>query len=82
MILKEAMELAGSAERHKVAAALHSMDITTGPADLFPDGRISYDEKGRRKGAKICIVQYRNGVPVPVYPDSIATGEAFWPKTS
>jgi branched-chain amino acid transport system substrate-binding protein len=82
MILKEAMELAGSAERHKVAAALHSMDITTGPADLFPDGRISYDEKGRRKGAKICIVQYRNGIPVPVYPDSIATGEAFWPKTS
>ena len=35
-----------------------------------------------RKGAKICIVQYRSGVPVPVYPDSIATGEAFWPKTS
>jgi branched-chain amino acid transport system substrate-binding protein len=82
MILKEAMEKAGSAEKHKVAAALHSMDITDGPADLFPDGRVSYDEKGRRKGAKICIVQYRGGVPVPVYPDSIATGEAFWPKTS
>jgi branched-chain amino acid transport system substrate-binding protein len=82
MILKAAMEQAGSAERHKVAAALHSMDLTTGPADLFPDGRVSYDEKGRRKGAKICIVQYRNGIPVPVYPDSIATGEAFWPKTS
>jgi len=82
MILKQAMEQAGSAERHKVAAALHSMDITNGPADLFPDGRVSYDEKGRRKGAKICIVQYRSGVPVPVYPDSIATGEAFWPKTS
>jgi branched-chain amino acid transport system substrate-binding protein len=82
MILKEAMEQAGSAERHKVAAALRAMDMTTGPADLFPDGRISYDEKGRRKGAKICIVQYRNGVPVPVYPDSIATGAPFWPKTS
>jgi branched-chain amino acid transport system substrate-binding protein len=82
MILKTAIEQAGSAERRKVAEALRSMDITDGPADLFPDGRISYDEKGRRKGAKICIVQYRNGVPVPVYPDSIATGEAFWPKTS
>jgi branched-chain amino acid transport system substrate-binding protein len=82
MILKEAMEKAGSAERHKVAEALRTMDITDGPAKLFPDGRISYDEKGRRKGAKICIVQYRNGVPVPVYPDSIATGEAVWPKTS
>jgi branched-chain amino acid transport system substrate-binding protein len=82
MILKEAIEEAASADRHKVAAALHSMDVTNGPADLFPDGRVSYDEKGRRKGAKICIVQYRGGVPVPVYPESIATGEAVWPKTS
>jgi branched-chain amino acid transport system substrate-binding protein len=82
MILKEAIEEAKSADRHKVAEALHTMDVTTGPADLFPDGRVSYDEKGRRKGARICIVQYHNGVPVPVFPDAIATGEAFWPKTS
>jgi branched-chain amino acid transport system substrate-binding protein len=82
MILKTAIEQAGSADRHKVADALHAMNITDGPADLFPDGRISYDEKGRRKGARICIVQYRNGIPVPVYPESIATGEPFWPKTS
>jgi branched-chain amino acid transport system substrate-binding protein len=83
MILKAAIEAAGSAEKHKVNEALHSMDITNGgPSDLFPDGRVSYDEKGRRKGAKICIVQYRGGIPVPVYPDSIATGEAIWPKTS
>jgi branched-chain amino acid transport system substrate-binding protein len=82
MILKAAIEAAASPERHKVAAAMRSMDLTTGPADLFPDGRISYDEKGRRKGAKVCIVQYRNGVPVPVFPESIATSPAFWPKTS
>ena len=53
-----------------------------GRRDLFPDGRISYDEKGRRKGAKICIVQYQNGRPVPVYPESIAIGQAAWPKTA
>jgi branched-chain amino acid transport system substrate-binding protein len=82
MILKEAIEQAGSAERHKVNAALHSMDMTTGPADLFPDGRVSYDEKGRRRGAKVCIVQYRGGIPIPVYPEAVATGEAVWPKTS
>jgi len=82
MILKTAIERAKSADKHKVAEAMRAMDVTDGPADLFPDGRISYDEKGRRKGAKICIVQYRNGIPVPVYPDSIATGEPFWPKTS
>jgi len=82
MILKAAIEAAGSPERHKVAEALRKMNLTDGPADLFPDGRISYDEKGRRKGAGICIVQYRSGVPVPVYPDSIATSAALWPKTS
>jgi len=82
MILKEAIERAGSAERHKVAETLRKIDITDGPAKLFPDGRLSYDEKGRRKGAKICIVQYRDGRPVPVFPDSIATSQAQWPKTS
>ena len=82
MMLKEAIERGASAERHKVAATLRALDITDGPAHLFPDGRISYDEKGRRKGAKICIVQYRNGRPVPVFPDTVAVSEAVWPKTS
>jgi branched-chain amino acid transport system substrate-binding protein len=81
-ILAEAIERAGSAERHKVNEELHSMDITTGPALLFPDGRLSYDERGRRKGAKICIVQFQNGKPVPVYPDTIALSKAVWPRTS
>ena len=80
MILKEAIERAGSADRHQVGAMLHSMDITDGPADLFPDGRISYDEKGRRKGAQVCLVQYRDGRPVPVYPEAIAVSTATWPK--
>jgi branched-chain amino acid transport system substrate-binding protein len=82
MILKEAIERGGSADRRKVAATLRGIDITDGPALLFPDGRISYDEKGRRKGAKICIVQYQNGRPVAVYPESIAIGQAAWPKTA
>ena len=81
-ILAEAIERAGSADRHKVNEMLHTMDITTGPALLFPDGRLAYDEKGRRKGAGICIVQFQNGRPVPVYPEKIATAQAVWPKTS
>ena len=30
---------------------MHEMDIKDGPANLFPDGRIKYDENGRRVGA-------------------------------
>ncbi len=81
MILKEAIERAGSADRSKVAEAIRSLDMTDGPALFFPDGRLKYDEKGRRVGAKLCIVQWRSGKPVPVYPPSIATHDVLWPKT-
>lgn len=81
-IMAEAIERAASTDRHKVAEVLHTIDITDGPALLFPDGRLSYDEKGRRRGAKISFVQFQNGKPVPVYPDSIALSKMVWPKSS
>ncbi len=75
-----AIEHAKSADRHKVMESLHTMDVTDGPARFFPDGRIKFDEKGRRVGAKLCIVQWRDGVPVPVFPTNVATHAAVWPK--
>jgi branched-chain amino acid transport system substrate-binding protein len=80
MILKEAIERAKSADRRKVAQALREIDIADGPALLFPDGRLKYDEKGRRVGAKLVIVQWQNGKPVPVYPGEIAVSEARWSR--
>ena len=80
MILKEALEMCGVADRRKVSDAIHAMDMTDGPALLFPDGHLKYDEKGRRVGAKLCVVQWRGGRPVPVYPTSIATDDVLWPK--
>lgn len=80
MILKEALERCGVADRRKVSEAIRALDITDGPALFFPDGRLKYDEAGRRVGAKLCIVQWRNGKPEPVYPASIATQDALWPK--
>src|ERR1051326_7425533 len=41
MILKEAIERGGSADRTKVAATLRGIDIADGPAQLFPDGHRS-----------------------------------------
>ncbi|MFL5255309.1 MAG: ABC transporter substrate-binding protein [Rhodopila sp.] len=80
LILKEALERCGVADRRKVAQAIRELDMTTGPAEFFPDGTLKYDEKGRRVGAKLCVVQWRNGKPTPVYPPSIATAEVVWPK--
>ena len=78
LILKEALERAGTGDRRKVAQALHELDITDGPARFFPDGRVKYDEKGRRVGAKLCIVQWQGGRPVAVSPNNIASATAKW----
>jgi branched-chain amino acid transport system substrate-binding protein len=80
MILKEAVERAGVAERHKVMQAIRALDMKDGPALFFPDSTLKYDEKGRRVGAKLCIVQWQNGRPVAVHPDSIAASKVNWPK--
>jgi branched-chain amino acid transport system substrate-binding protein len=82
MILKEAVERAAVADRHKVAEQIRKLDMTDGPALFFPDGHLKYDEKGRRVGAKLCIVQWQKGRPTPVFPASIAVAEALWPKTA
>ena len=77
-IFKEALEKAGSADRKKVAEAIRKMDTTTGPANYFPGGRLQFDEKGRRVGADIVLLQWQNGVPVPVYPADIAASKLTW----
>src|SRR5580658_828254 len=78
MILKEALERAGAADRIKVNEALHALDMTTGPALLFPGAHLQYDERGRRIGAKMVMVQWQNAKPVTVYPPEVASAEAKW----
>ena len=82
LILKEAVERAGVAERQKVMQGIRALDMSDGPALFFPDGHLKYDDNGRRVGAKLCIVQWQKGRPVPVHPSEIAVGNALWPKTS
>lgn len=80
MLLKEAVERAGAADRHKVAEVLRTIDISDGPAMLLPGRRVKFDDKGRIVGAELVIVQWQNGKPVPVYPTSMATARPVWPK--
>ena len=79
-IFKEAMEMAKSADRKAVAAAIRRMDITDGPAKYFPGGRIKFDDNGRRVGSKLTITQWQNGQPVVVFPPEMAVAPAIWPK--
>ena len=47
----------------KVNDEIKKLDLKTGQAaDTFPGG-VKFDEKGRRVGAPVCIVQWQDGKP-------------------
>jgi branched-chain amino acid transport system substrate-binding protein len=77
-VIKDALEKAGKADRVAVAEALRSMDA--GPSKYYPLGETKFDEKGRRVGAGMTIVQWQSGVPVTVFPPQLALSQPFWPK--
>lgn len=79
-ILKEALEAAGVADRNAVAQAIRDMDLTDGPAKYFPGGRVRFDEFGRRVDAELLVVQWQNGEPKTVYPESAAVAAPIWPS--
>src|ERR1700683_331051 len=71
-ILKAALEVAGAADRVKVAEAIRAMNLTTGrAAQCFP-GPIKFDEKGRRVDVPMIFAQWQKGVPLTVYPTELA----------
>jgi branched-chain amino acid transport system substrate-binding protein len=74
-----ALNQTGGTDRKKIAAALHAMNITNGPAIYFPGSHLQFDGKGRRVGAELVIVQWQNGRPVTVFPEKMAVAEAVWP---
>jgi|SRR5579864_3030964 len=80
-IIKDALEKAGVADRHKVADVVRAMDTTEGAAKFFAGGRIKFDDRGRRVDAPLVIVQWQKGVPVPVYPENLAMAKPIWPTT-
>jgi branched-chain amino acid transport system substrate-binding protein len=77
-VIKDALEKAGKADRMAVADAIRSMDA--GRSRYYPLGEIKFDEKGRRVGAGMTIVQWQSGVPVTVFPPQLALAQPFWPK--
>jgi len=81
MILKEALEIAGSADRVKVAEAIRGMNLTTGPAAQSFPGPIKFDDKGRRVDVPMIFAQWQNGVPTTVFPTEMALAKAVWPSS-
>ena len=78
-IIKEAIEMAKSADPKAIRDAVAKMDLKSGPAAAaLAPGRIKYDERGRRVGAAPIIVQWQNGEPFTVVPLEYATRKPVW----
>ncbi|MGG5809486.1 ABC transporter substrate-binding protein [Falsiroseomonas sp. CW058] len=81
MILREAVERAGTTDRARVNEAIKALDLTSGPAAAaYPGQRVRFDERGRRIGAPLVIAQWQNGVPVSIFPRETALAEPIWPR--
>ena len=81
LIFQAALEAAGKADRQAVAQALRAMNLSGGAANFFPgNGRLKFDDNGRREGAGLLIVQWQKGVPITVYPAKDAISPPIWPK--
>jgi len=81
-IVKDALEMAGKADRRAVSEAIHKIDTRDGPAKYFPGGRVKFLENGRRDGAVFVIAQWQDGEPITVYPPASALKGPVWPNRS
>jgi branched-chain amino acid transport system substrate-binding protein len=80
LIFKAALEAAGKADRKAVAQALRTMNLSGGAANFFPgNGKLRFEESGRRADASLLIVQWQKGVPITVYPPTDALASPAWP---
>ncbi|MAM12326.1 MAG: branched-chain amino acid ABC transporter substrate-binding protein [Rhizobiaceae bacterium] len=77
-LFKEALEKSCSRDRAALGDALRELDA--GTAEYYPGGTLSFDEKGRREGASLTVIQWQDGVPVTVFPEDLALSKPIWPK--
>jgi branched-chain amino acid transport system substrate-binding protein len=80
MLIKDAIERAGSADKAKVMAALRATDRKDGPADYYLGDKLAFDKDGRRIGGATGLIQWQGGLPYLVWPVNQAQKEPLWPK--
>lgn len=80
LLIADAIERAGAADREKLMAALQATDTSTGPARYYLGGHLSFQPNGRRTDPVPAVFQWKNGVPLTVLPEADAQAELTWPK--
>lgn len=79
-MIKDALERAGSTDRDAVMKALRATDRTDGPGRFYLGDRLAFDERGRRLGGTVGLVQWQSGAPYLIWPQRLAQSEPLWPK--
>jgi len=78
-VIKEAIESAASADPAKVRDALAAADFSSGPASSMPGCHVQFDETGWNQNVHPVMIQWRDGLPVCVWPPEDARVQPVWP---
>jgi branched-chain amino acid transport system substrate-binding protein len=76
MVLRDALERAGSADRAKVREALAKTNLAD---HILPQGPIRFDRTGENAGAQSVLLQNQGGRTVVVGPSEFAEAKAVFP---
>ena len=76
MVLRDALERAGSADRTKVREALAKTNLAD---HILPQGPIRFDRTGENAGAQSVLLQNQGGRTVVVGPNEFAEAKAVFP---
>ena len=78
-IIKEAIEIAGSADPVAVRDAIASKDWSEGYAAMNQPGVISWNDDGYNVKSEAIIIQWQDGLPRTIYPREYSNTEIMIP---
>ena len=73
LIVKKAIEAAGSADRDAIRDALSKVEVVPGPDLILPYEKIKFDEAGMNVFGRPMVTQIQDGQFVTVWPERYAT---------
>jgi branched-chain amino acid transport system substrate-binding protein len=76
LVLKRAIETAGSVDREAVNNALHKIEILPGPDLILPVEKIKFDETGMNSYGRPLVTQIQNGEFITIWPERSSSRKA------
>jgi branched-chain amino acid transport system substrate-binding protein len=77
LVLKKAIETAGSTDRQAINDALHKIEILPGPDLILPVDKIKFDESGMNTHGRPMVTQIQGGQFVNIWPERFASKKAL-----